>query len=230
MGLDFGLIIETLPRLLDGIGLTIAILLCSQLGGFILAGFICAALLSKKTFIRTPARAYVTFFRGTPALVQLFIIYYGLAQFEFVRSSPLWYLLRDPFWCCVLAFAMNSGAYGAEIMRGALSGVPGGLKEAGRALGLRPPVIFGTITAPLALRLFLPPYTNEVVSMLKTTALASTVTLLDLTGVARTVVAQTYAPYEIFISAAIIYLTMAWMIGLAGSVLERRLGRWERAA
>ena len=115
-------------------------------------------------------------------------------------------------------------------MRGALSGVPGGLKEAGRALGLRPHVIFGTITAPLALRLFLPPYTNEVVSMLKTTALASTVTLLDLTGVARTVVAQTYAPYEIFISAAIIYLTMAWMIGLVGSTLERRLGRWERAA
>ena len=94
MGLDFGLIIETLPRLLDGIGLTIAILLCSQLGGFVLAGFICAALLSKRRVFRAPARAYVTFFRGTPALVQLFIIYYGLAQFEFIRSSPLWYLLE----------------------------------------------------------------------------------------------------------------------------------------
>lgn len=229
MGLDVGLIIETLPKLLDGIGLTIAILVCSQAGGFVLGGLICAALLSKRAAIRLPARAYVTFFRGTPALVQLFIIYYGLAQFELVRASPLWIALRDPFWCCVIAFAMNSGAYTAEIMRGALSGVPSGLAEAGRALGLHSFTIFRTITAPLALRLFLPPYGNEVVSMLKTTALASTVTLLDLTGVARTVVAQTYAPYEIFISAAIIYLALAWMIGLAVSALERHFGKWQKA-
>ena len=229
MGLDVGLIVETLPRLLDGIGLTVAILLLSQLGGFVLGGLICSGLLSSHRALRAPLRAYVTFFRGTPALVQLFIIYYGLAQFEWVRASPLWILLRDPFWCCVIAFSLNSGAYVAEIMRGALSGVPDGPKEAGRALGLRDRTIFRTITVPLALRLFLPPYGNEMVSMLKTTALASTVTLLDLTGVARTVVAQTYAPYEIFISAAIIYLAMAWLIGLGVSLAERWAGAWERA-
>ena len=229
MGLDLALIVDTLPRLLDGIGITLAILLLSQLGGLVLGALVCAGLLSKRPALRLPARTYVTFFRGTPALVQLFVIYYGLAQFDALRASPLWILLRDPFWCCVIAFSMNSGAYVAEIMRGALSGVPAGLKEAGRALGLRDRVIFRTITVPLALRLFLPPYGNEMVSMLKTTALASTVTLLDLTGVARTVVAQTYAPYEIFIAAAIIYLVMAWLIGLGVAYAERRAGAWEQA-
>lgn len=230
MGLDLALIVNTLPRLLDGIGLTLALLVLSQLGGFVLGAGICAARLSRISALRRAALAYIGFFRGTPALVQLFIVYYGLAQFEALRESPLWIALRDPFWCCVIAFAMNSGAYTAEIMRGALSGVPLGPREAARALGLRRTVTFWKITAPLALRLGLPPYGNEVVSMLKTTALASTVTLMDLTGVARTVVAQTYAPYEIFISAAIIYLTLAWAIGIAISLLERRFGRWQALA
>ena len=229
MVLDLALILDTLPRLLDGVSLTVLILLYSQAGGFVLGGFICAALKSRNPVLVHSARAYVTFFRGTPALVQLFIVYYGFAQFEFIRQSPLWILLRDPFWCCVFAFVMNSGAYTAEIMRGALSGVPTGLEEAGRAMGMRRLAVFRTITAPIAVRLFLPPYGNEAVSMLKTTALASTVTLLDLTGVARTVVAQTYAPYEVFISAAIIYLIMAGGIGVCVSALERRFGRWEKA-
>lgn len=230
MGLDVSLIVTTLPRLLDGIALTLGLLVLSQLGGFFLGVGICAARLSGVRGLRRTALTYIGFFRGTPALVQLFVVYYGLAQFELVRESPLWILLRDPFWCCVIAFAMNSGAYTAEIMRGALSGVAPELREAARALGLRPSTIFWKITAPLALRLGLPPYGNEVVSMLKTTALASTVTLMDLTGVARTVVAQTYAPYEIFISAAIIYLCLAWIIGVAVSLLERRFSRWQAPA
>lgn len=230
MGLDVSLIVTTLPRLLDGIALTLGLLVLSQLGGFFLGVGICAARLSGVRGLRRTALIYIGFFRGTPALVQLFVVYYGLAQFELVRESPLWILLRDPFWCCVIAFAMNSGAYTAEIMRGALSGVAPELREAARALGLRPSTIFWKITAPLALRLGLPPYGNEVVSMLKTTALASTVTLMDLTGVARTVVAQTYAPYEIFISAAIIYLCLAWIIGVAVSLLERRFSRWQAPA
>jgi octopine/nopaline transport system permease protein len=226
--LDLALIAETLPKLMDGIGLTLSLVVLSQLGGFALGAVICWAQLSPNRFARTAAQAYVTFFRGTPALVQLFVIYFGLAQFEWVRASPLWIVLRDPFWCCVVAFSMNSGAYIAEIMRGALSGVPEALKETGRALGMRDGTIFRTITAPLAMRLFLPPYGNELISMLKTTALASTVTLSDLTGVARTVVAQTYAPYEIFISAALIYLALAWLIGAGVAAAERRAGAWDR--
>ncbi len=226
MGLDLGLILDSLPRLLDGIGITLAILFASLAGGLAIGTLVCAALHAKGLVLPRLARAYVTFFRGTPALVQLFVVYYGLAQFEFVRESPLWILLRDPFWCCVLTFSMNSGAYNAEIMRGALSGVPSGPLEAARAMGMRRWPCFRTITLPLALRLGLPPYGNEAVSMLKTTALASTVTLMDLTGVARTLVAQTYAPYEIFISAAIVYLAMAWVIEQGIGGLERRVGRW----
>lgn len=229
MSLDVTLIIETIPRLLDGIGVTLAILGASLVGGFMTGSGLCAMLVGSSKTARLCAQAYVTFFRGTPALVQLFVIYYGLAQFEWVRSSPLWILLRDPFWCCVLAFSLNSGAYTAEVMRGALSGVPAGCREAASALGLNRFVIFYKITIPLASRLFLPPYGNEVVSMLKTTALASTVTLLDLTGVARTVVAQTYAPYEIFISAAIVYLVLALGIERVISYLERRSNHWVEA-
>lgn len=227
--LDVALIIDTLPRLMDGIWVTLSLLVLAQGLGFFLAGGICAALVSTNPLLSRAARAYVTFFRGTPALVQLFIIYYGLAQFEWVRASPLWIFLRDPFWCCVVTLGMNTGAYTAEIMRGALSGVPKGPAEAGRSLGLSRLTVFRTITAPLAVRLFLPPYGNEVVSMLKTTALASTVTLMDLTGVARTVVAQTYAPYEIFISAAIVYLAMAWVIERLIGYAEWRSSRWMRA-
>ncbi len=229
MGLNLDLILDTLPRLMSGIGITLGLLVYSLLGGLVLGSLLCMALTSKKPWLRATARCYVTFFRGTPALVQLFVIYYGLAQFPILRESPLWIVMRDPFWCCVLAFALNSGAYVAEIMRGALSGVPKELGEAARALGMRPLAIFRTITAPLALRLFLPPYGNEAVSMLKTTALASTVTLMDLTGVARTVVAQTYAPYEIFISAAIVYLALAWIIGRLITRAERWASRWQEA-
>lgn len=226
--LDFELIIDTLPRLMDGIAVTLSLLVYAQALGFVIAGGICAALLSPSLWVARAARVYVAFFRGTPALVQLFIVYYGLAQFEWVRASPAWIVLRDPFWCCVVTLGMNSGAYTAEIMRGALSGVPKGPAEAGRSLGLSRLTVFRTITAPLAVRLFLPPYGNEVVSMLKTTALASTVTLLDLTGVARTVVAQTYAPYEIFISAAIVYLAMAWVIERLIGYAEWRSSHWTR--
>lgn len=218
--------IETVPRLVEGIGLTLSLLLTSLLGGGVLGSFLCAALLSRFKIVPVLAKTYVTFFRGTPALVQLFVIYYDLAQFDWVRASPMWVLLWDPFWCCVLAFSLNSGAYTAEVMRGALSGVPVGIREAGAALGLNRFVIFYKITVPLSLRLFLPPYGNEVVSMLKTTALASTVTLLDLTGVARTIVAQTYAPYEIFISAAFIYLILAWALERGIAYLEQRSNHW----
>jgi ABC-type arginine/histidine transport system permease subunit len=123
----------------------------------------------------------------------------------------LWPILREPFGCCVLALGLNSGAYVSEILRGGVLGVDKGLHEAGKALGLSAAQRFIYVTAPIAIRLSLPAYGNEFISTLKATALASTVTLMDVTGVARTLVSETYAPYEIFIAAAVIYLAAAWL-------------------
>ena len=222
MSFDLSLVWESLPRLAGGLGLTLLLLFCSLFIGGLLAAPATWALLRARGPARGVARAYVWMFRGTPALVQLFVIYYGLAQFPWLRETPAWVLFREPFWCCVIAFSLNSGAYSAEILRGAISGVPAGQVEAARALGLRPLTVFLQVVWPQALRLALPPYGNEVVGMLKTTALASTVTMAEITGVAETIVAETFAPYEVFLSAAVIYLILVW-------ILERGIAAAERA-
>ena len=182
--------------------------------------------ISGRWYLSWPAQAYIYFFRGTPILVQIFIIYYGLPQFGFIRNSILWPILREPFTCCVIALGLNSGAYVSEILRGGVLGVDKGLTEAGKALGLSAPQRFIYITAPIAIRLSLPAYSNEFISTLKATALASTVTLMDVTGVARTLVSQTYAPYEIFISAAILYLAFAWLSYVGLAWIEARASRY----
>jgi His/Glu/Gln/Arg/opine family amino acid ABC transporter permease subunit len=212
MSFDLGLIAETFPRLLEGLWLTLLLLGGSLLGGAMLAAPTIWMLLHRRHLIAAPARIYVWMFRGTPALVQLFVIYYGLAQFEWLRETAAWTLLREPFWCCILAFALNSGAYTAEILRGAILGVPAEQSEAARALGLRRAQTFRLVIWPQALRLALPPYSNEVVGMMKTTALASTVTLAEVTGIAETIAAETFAPYEVYLSAAIIYLAIAFLL------------------
>ena len=161
-------------------------------------------------------------------LVQIFIIYYGLSQFEAVRDSALWPVLREPYWCAVLALSLNCGAYTAEILRGGIQGVDRGLHEAGRALGLSASQRFLHVTAPIAVRLALPAYGNEIVSLLKGTALVSMITMSDITGVARTIVAKTFAPYEIFISAAIVYLAITWVIQRGVGHAERHFSRYVR--
>ncbi|MEO0819418.1 MAG: ABC transporter permease subunit [Pseudomonadota bacterium] len=223
MSFDVFLIAETVPLLLEGLGLTLLLLVSALLGGAILAVPTVAALLGGHRALRAPAQVYVWMFRGTPALVQLFLIYYGLAQFEWLRETAAWTLLREPFWCCVLAFSLNSGAYTAEILRGAILGVPDAQREQAWALGLGRLQTFRQVVWPQAIRLALPPYSNEVVGMLKTTALASTVTLAEVTGIAETIAAQTFAPYEVFLAAAAIYLVLAWICQRLLDRVERRL-------
>jgi len=182
--------------------------------------------ISGRWFLVAPAVVYIYIFRGTPILVQIFVIYYGLPQFEFIREGVLWPFLREPFWCCILALSLNAGAYVSEILRGGVLGVDKGILEAASAVGISKTQSFIYITSPIAIRLSLPAYSNDIISMTKATALASTVTLLDMTGVARTMVAQTFAPYEIFISVAIIYMVMAWMIQKGFSMAEKRMSRY----
>lgn len=167
--------------------------------------------------------AYIFFFRGTPLLVQLFLVYYGLAQFDSVRESSLWPYLRDPFWCATATMTLHTAAYIAEILRGAIQAIPPGEIEAARALGMSRPKTLFYIILPRATRIGLPAYSNEVILMLKASALASTVTLLELTGMARTIIARTYLPVEIFFAAGLFYLLMAYILVRGFKLLERWL-------
>ncbi|HOB94501.1 MAG TPA: ABC transporter permease [Aquabacterium sp.] len=169
-----------------------------------------------------PVWGFTYVIRGTPLLVQLFLLYYGLAQFEVVRASALWPLLKSAWFCAVAAFAINTCAYTTEILHGAIKAVPAGEVEAARALGMGRWQALRRIVLPSALRRCLPAYSNEVVLMLHGTALASVVTLHDLTGVAREVNSVHYLPFEAFITAALCYLLITVVLVGAFQLAERR--------
>ena len=168
-------------------------------------------------------RGYVFVLRGSPLLVQLFVIYYGLSQFQSVRQSEPWPFLRQPYWCAILAFTLNTAAYGSEIIRGGLNAVLRGTVEAGQALGLSHWQLYRTVVMPLAVRLALPAYSHEVVLMVKATALASIVTLMDVTGVAHEIIADTFRAFEVFAWAGAIYLAINGAIAWIATRLEQRL-------
>ena len=228
MIVDFTLIAESLPVMLKGIGITFQLLIISGFLGLILAIFLLLMRISGKWYLSFPAQIYIYVFRGTPILVQIFIIYYGLPQFGFIRNSILWPILREPMGCAIVALSLNTGAYVSEILRGGVLAVGKGLIEAGSALGMSAYQKFVYITAPIATRIALPAYSNDVISLLKSTALASTITIADMTGIARTIVANTYAPYEIFISLAIVYLIFTFILQKLFGYIEHYLRRYTR--
>ncbi|MEP5759295.1 MAG: ABC transporter permease [Litoreibacter sp.] len=226
MSFEFNIIFDALPKMLMGIGLTFQLLIISAILGLALAIGLMLMRISGKWYLSWPAQVYIYVFRGTPILVQIFIVYYGFPQLDLIRDSFLWPVFRDPFGCAIFALTLNSGAYVSEILRGGVLGVDRGILEAGSALGLNVRQKFVYLTAPIATRLALPAYGNDVISLLKSTALASTITLADMTGIARTIVAQTFAPYEIFISLAIVYMILTWILQKSLGRVERHLGRY----
>ncbi|NAT36669.1 hypothetical protein CU661_02735 [Pseudomonas syringae pv. actinidifoliorum] len=181
--MNWEVIIKWLPRLAQGATLTLELVAIAVIAGLILAIPMGIARASRHWPVRALPYAYIFFFRGTPLLVQLFLVYYGLAQFDAVRQGPLWPYLRDPFWCAVVTMTLHTAAYIAEILRGAIQAVPVGEVEAARALGMSKWKALFYIVLPRAARIGLPAYSNEVILMLKASALASTVTLLELTGI-----------------------------------------------
>lgn len=228
MNFDWNLVAESLPQMLAGAGITLQLLLVSGVLGLILAILLLLMRISGKFYLDWVAQVYIYVFRGTPILVQIFIIYYGLPQFDAVRDSMFWHLLREPTGCAILALTLNTGAYVSEILRGGVLGVDKGVLEAGSALGMSARQKFIYLTAPLATRLALPAYSNDVISLLKSTALASTITIADMTGIARTIVADTYAPYEVFLSLAIVYMIFTLGIQKLFARIEKYLGRYTR--
>ncbi|TED27314.1 ABC transporter permease [Pseudomonas aeruginosa] len=219
---DFSVIWDSLPLYFDGLLVTLKLLSISLLIGLLLAVPLALMRVSKQPLVNFPAWLYTYVIRGTPMLVQLFLIYYGLAQFDAVRESALWPWLSNASFCACLAFAINTSAYTAEILAGSLKATPHGEIEAAKAMGMSRLKMYRRILLPSALRRALPQYSNEVIMMLQATSLASIVTLVDITGAARTVYSQYYLPFEAFITAGLFYLCLTFILVRLFKLAERR--------
>lgn len=228
--IDLVFIGNTLGRLLGGAPQTLMLAGSSLALGAILALGLALLRTSGSRVADAFARQYIFFFRGTPLLVQIFLIYYGLGQFPAVRASFLWPFLRDAWWCALLALTLNTAAYGAEIIRGGLQAVPFGAVEAGRACGMSRLVLFRRIVLPLAVRQALPAYSNEIILMIKATSLASTITLMEITGIAQKINSETFRAVEVFCSAGLIYLAINLTIARLLGAVEWRLSPHRREA
>jgi len=223
--MNWQVMIESLPALAEGALLTLELVAVSGVFGLMLAVPMAMARVSPRGWVKALPMAHIYFFRGTPLLVQIYLVYYGSGQFEAIRSSFLWPYLSEAYWCAIIAFTLNTSAYTAEILRGALQAVPRGEVEAAEAVGMTPALIWRRIRLPRAFRIALPAYSNEVILMLKGSALASTITLMDLTGVARTIIARTYTPMELFLAAGLLYVLLTFVILGGFRLLEKRLNR-----
>jgi len=220
--MDFELMINSFPKLLSATVITLKLLSASLFFGLFIGLLFAILRMNKNPIINKFAYGYSYVFRGTPLLVQIFIIYFGLGQIEYLRSTMLWVILKEPYWCAIIAFALNTGAYTSEILRSAFQTIKPGFIEAGKSLGISSKIIFYKIQIPIAIRQSLPAYGNEIILMLKGTSLASTVTLMDLTGVAKYIISTTFKPIEVFIVAGSIYLFMTFLVHTTIKYLERK--------
>ena len=221
--MNFELMIETFPKLLAGSLITIQLVTISLFIGFFLAIGLALLRLSNHPFLNFFAKTYIFYFRGTPLLVQIFLIYYGIGQFELVRESFVWIFFKEAYWCGILALTLNTCAYSSEIIRGGIQSVPFGQIESARSTGMSGFLLYRRIILPIAFRQALPAYGNEMILMVKATSLVSTITIMDVTGIARLVIAKTFSPVEIFIMAGLIYLTINFIITRLVSFTETKL-------
>ncbi len=219
---DWDVVLGALPDFFQGLRITLTLLALSLVGGFVLAVPLATARVSRRRWLSAPVWFYTYVIRGTPLLVQLFMLYFGLAQFEWIRESAAWTLLRSPWFCAWLAFTLNTAAYTTEIFAGALRNTPNGELEAARSLGLTQAQIYRRILWPGALRRALPQYSNEVVGLMHATAIASTVTLVELTRVARDVYSNHLMPVEAFGTVAVFYFVLTFSLAGLFKLVERR--------
>jgi len=211
--MKFEIMAEAFPKLIEGIPNTLTLVMCSLALGFVFAVILAQMRVSKKMLVSKLAYAYVYVFRSTPLLVQIFLIYYGSGQFrDSLESVGLWYFFREPYFCAILALTLNTAAYTSEIIRGGIQSVPWGQLEAGRAIGMSGVTLFRRIVFPVAIRQALPAYGNEIILMVKSTSLASTITILEVTGIAKKIIAATFAPMEVFVIAGAIYLSINFIV------------------
>ncbi len=226
--MDFNFLMDTFGKLLAVVPTTLGLFALSMLLGAIISLIIVVMRVSPYTGLVQFAKAYVLVFRGSPLLIQMFLVYYGLGQFDAVRESAFWLVLQSPYMCAVLTMALCTAAYTAEIIRGGLLAVPRGHVEAGLAIGMSRFTLTRRVIAPVALRSCLPAYSTEAVLMVKSTALASLVTVLEVTGVAQQIIQRTYRTMEVFLCAAAIYLILNFVLLQAFGMLEKKLSPHKR--
>lgn len=215
--MNFSIIAENIDIYLSGVLVTFELVCLSLLFGLIIAVVLSVALtISDRAIITLPIRAFIYFFRGTPLLIQMFLIYYGMGQFEWIKATFLWDYFKEAHFCALFTFALNTGAYTTEIFRGAIVNTPVGEIEAAKACGMSQALMYRRIILPSAFRRALPAYGNEMIFMLHGTALASVITIVDITGAARIINSRFYSPYEAFLTAAGFYMiltfTMVWCL------------------
>ncbi|WP_316015632.1 ABC transporter permease [Roseobacter sp. HKCCA0434] len=226
----FDLLLERWPLFLEGVWVTLHLTALAIAIGFLIA-LPCALIRTAKVPVADQiVRGYVYAFRGTPLLVQLYLFYYGLSQFDWVRDSWAWDILREPWWCALIAFSLNSGAYATEILRGAIARTPNGQVEAAYALGLKTMLVYGLVVIPSALRRSIPQYGNEIVFMMHGSAIASVITVTDILGAAREFNGRYYLSSEGFYTAAVLYGLLTLMIVLIFRGLEGRFLKHMRRA
>jgi len=214
---------NTLGYYAEGLATTVQLVSLSLLIGLVLAVPLAIGRGSKRPWIKWPIFFYAYVFRGTPLLIQLYIIYYGVVFVEGIQDTWLWLILEEPFYPALIAFTLNTAAYTTEILHGAIKATARGEIEAARAYGMSRAKMMRRIILPSAFRRALPAYGNEVIFMLQASAIASVVTIMDLTGAARFVYARFYAPFEAFLFVAAIYLCLTFSIIYFFRHLEKRL-------
>lgn len=220
--MDFSAIWQNFDLYLGGLRLTLELV-----GGCLALGLTLAVPLGVLAvygplWVRVPIGIYSYCFRGTPLLVQMFLIYYGLGQFESVQQSIFWPVLKEAYWCALISFTLNTAAYTVEIIRGAVATMPHGEIEAARACGMSTLLMLRRIVLPSALRRALPAYGNEVIFMLQGSSIASIITLVDLTGAARIINSRYYLPFEAFLTAGLLYMAITFVLVGGFRLLERR--------
>ena len=218
------------PQLLEGLLVTVELVLIAIVLGAIIAFPVALARIGSNKLLRGLSFAYVYFFRGTPLLAQTFLVYYGAGQFRAeLEAVNLWWLFRDAFWCAVITFTLNTAAYQAEILRGAIQSVPRGQTEAADSLGLRPFVIYRKVILPQAFIIALRPLGNEIILMIKGSAIASIITVYDLMGMTRLAFSRSF-DFQVYLWAAVLYLVMVEALRRVWERLEKRLTRHLRPA
>ncbi len=206
------LIYKNFFLVLSGLDNTILLLLISLPLGFVLALLFALGRVSKIELLSRTIASYIFIIRGTPLLVQIYLIYFGLGSVKFIRESFLWYALKEPFWCGVIALTINTVAYGAEIFRGGIQSIEKSQVESGLSLGFGKFLLLRKIILPIAIRKVLPSYGNELILMVKATSLVSLTTYMEMTGIARKIMSKTFAPVEAFIAAGILYLFLNFLM------------------
>jgi len=226
--MDWHIVWQNFPSLLEGFWVTIQLTVLSVSIGLMLALVLALMQISNISWLKWPSSTITFFFRGTPLLVQLFLIYYGSGQFRTeLEELGLWVYFRQTFFCAVLTLALNTGAYTAEILVGSIKAVDRKQLEAAKAVGMPVTLMYRRIVLPQAFRIAWSSYANEIIFIMQATSLVSIITLLDLTGVAGKVISKTFAVYEIYIAVALMYLALTYLMVFVFSRIEKYLRRHE---